>query len=53
VKVTYGKIVLICVHLFIVAMRAVHSGLVGDGLTAAYNVVFISLNCEWLAGVSF
>jgi hypothetical protein len=53
VKVTYEKIGLIYVDLFIVSMRAVHSGLVGDSLTASYNVVFISLNCEWPAGVTF
>jgi hypothetical protein len=47
VKVTYEKIGLICVDLFIVAMTAVHSGLAGDSLTAAYNVVFILLNSAW------
>lgn len=51
---SYDKIGLICVvDLFIIAMTAVHSRLVGDGPTAAYNAVFIPLKSEWSAGVAF
>jgi hypothetical protein len=41
------------VDLFIVTMTAVHSRLVGDSFTAAYNAVFIPLKCEWPAGINF
>jgi hypothetical protein len=41
------------VDLLLLAMTAMNSWLVGDSVTAAYNVVFIPLKSEWPAGVTF